>query len=218
MSSLTLQDAVSDLYYKARTRGATTSTARLSVLAELRVQELGERGMPGALIDPQIPGFAREKDWDVAWFHNGKARLAISLKSLLTNLSGTVPNRIDDLMGEVANLQMYSPETAIGYVMLFNIEEDGLSKKHGVRGATYFASGSGPSLAGRRRTGQSERSRLRPSSRWTSRAGRSSYPEPTRFPVMFDTLVGLVRERNPDLRPGTMPQTSADATIRTASS
>ena len=131
MQRYTIQDAIADLYRSARTDRTTTSTARLQVLAEFCVQELAERGMEDARIDPEIPGFARAKDWDVAWLHNGKARLAISLKSLLTNLGGTVPNRIDDLMGEAANLQRYSPETAIGYLMLFNVEEDGLSRKHG---------------------------------------------------------------------------------------
>jgi hypothetical protein len=131
MTKLTLQDAVDDLFKKTRTNKATTSTSRLQVLAEFCVQELGFRGLKDALIDPEIPGFARTKDWDVAWFHNGKARLAISLKSLLANLPGTVPNRVDDLIGEVANLQMYSPEIAIGYVMVFNIEEDLCSRKHG---------------------------------------------------------------------------------------
>jgi hypothetical protein len=130
MARLTLQDAVEDLFKKARTNKATTSTSRLRGLAEFCVQELDDRGLKDSLIDPEIPGFARTKDWDVAWFHNGKARLAISLKSLLTNLPGTVPNRIDDLIGEVANLQMYSPEIVIGYVMVFNIAEDMCSRKH----------------------------------------------------------------------------------------
>lgn len=130
MAKPTLQDAIDDLFRKARTDKATTSTARLRVLAEFCVHGLSERGLDGSLIDPEIPGFARAKDWDVAWFHNSKARLAISLKSLLTNLAGTVPNRIDDLIGETANLQMYSPETAIGYVMIFNVEEYAFSKKH----------------------------------------------------------------------------------------
>lgn len=58
-------------------------------------------------------------------------RLAISLKSLLKNLGGTVPNRLDDMMGEVTNLQMYSPEIVTGYVMLFNVAEDAHSRLHG---------------------------------------------------------------------------------------
>ena len=60
-----------------------------------------------------------------------KPRLAISLKSLLRNLGGTVPNRLDDMMGEVTNLQMYSPEIVTGYVMLFNVAEDAHSRLHG---------------------------------------------------------------------------------------
>ena len=59
-----------------------------------------------------------------------KPRLAISLKSLLKNLGGTVPNRVDDLMGEVTNVQMYSPEIVTGYIMLFNVAGDSYSPLH----------------------------------------------------------------------------------------
>jgi hypothetical protein len=199
MSEITIQNAVDDLYQRVCVGKAPTSTARLNVLAELCVQELGKRGLVGAMIDPQIPGFARAKDWDVAWIHNGKARLAISLKSLLKNLGGTVPNRIDDLMGEVANLQMYSPETAIGYVMLFNVAEDGHSRKHECTWSELL-----------RRRLRSITCRKAP--HWTiGTIEASAYIEvdfssepklvsgAEELPEMFDTLVGLVRERNPDL-------------------
>jgi hypothetical protein len=79
----------------------------------------------------QIPGGGRAKQWDVAWKHHGKYRLGISLKSILRNLSGTVPNRIDDLIGEVANIQMYSPEVVVGYLMVFDVSQDTFSRKHG---------------------------------------------------------------------------------------
>jgi len=49
----------------------------------------------------------------------------------LKNLSGTVPNRIDDLIGEVANVQMYSPEIVVGYLMVFDVSQDAFSPKHG---------------------------------------------------------------------------------------
>lgn len=199
MSGITIQNAVDDLYQRVCVGKASTSTARLNVLAELCVQELGRRGLTGAMIDPEIPGFARAKDWDVAWIHNGKARLAISLKSLLKNLSGTVPNRIDDLIGEVANLQMYSPETAIGYVMLFNVGEDERSKKHGCTWSELL-----------RKRLQSIACRKAP--HWTIGTieaaafievdfsnGPKLISGADELPEMFDTLVGLVRERNPDL-------------------
>jgi hypothetical protein len=57
--------------------------------------------------------------------------LAISLKSILKNLAGTVPNRIDDLMGEVTNLQMYSPEIVTGYLMVFDVSLDTQTTRHG---------------------------------------------------------------------------------------
>ena len=60
----------------------------------------------------------------MVWRYDGKVRLAISLKSILRNIPGTVPNRIDDLMGEVANVQLVSLEIVLGYVMVFNSSED----------------------------------------------------------------------------------------------
>ena len=199
MNKLTLQDAVSDLYRRACVDKATTSTERLSVLANLCVQELRERGLADSEIDPEIPGFARAKDWDVAWSHNGKARLAISLKSLLKNLSGTVPNRIDDLIGEAANLQMHSPETAIGYVMLFNVGGDEHSKRHGSTWSDLL-----------RKRLQSLSCRKAP--HWTVgtieasafiqvdfTSGPKLVSGTEEVSRMLDTLVTLVRERNPDL-------------------
>ena len=46
------------------------------------------------------------------------------------HFGGTVPNRVDDLMGEVTNVQMYSPEIVAGYIMLFNVAEDSYSPLH----------------------------------------------------------------------------------------
>ena len=61
----------------------------------------------------------------------GKYRLVISLKSILKNLGGTVPNRIDDAMGETASIQLYSPEVVTGYVMIFDTSGDTKMTKHG---------------------------------------------------------------------------------------
>ena len=64
--------------------------------------------------------------WDIGWPSNGRVRLGISLKSLLRNIAGTVPNRVDDLTGEMANVQLLSPEIVTGYIMVFDITESGL--------------------------------------------------------------------------------------------
>lgn len=127
---VTVQEAIEHLYRVAVVEEKATSPVRLSRLAEFCVQELEERGLQGVGTEVAVEGFGRVKQWDVAWHHGGKARLGISLKSLLKNISGTVPNRIDDLIGEVANAQLHSPEIVIGYIMVFDGSQDSFSAKH----------------------------------------------------------------------------------------
>lgn len=119
---MTLHQALEDFYHIAKAK--PTSTQRLSSLAEYCVETLARLGLPGAETEATLPGFGRPKQWDVAWQYDGKYRLAISLKSIMRNVAGTVPNRIDDLMGEVANLQLHSPEIVIGYIMVFDVSKD----------------------------------------------------------------------------------------------
>ena len=122
---ISLQDAVDDLYRIVVVEKKPTSSGRLSMLADMCIQELAERGVVGADKERPVPGIGRSKSWDVAWPHDGKVRLGISLKSLLSNISGTVPNRTDDVMGEMANVQLLSPEITTGYIMIFNVAPEG---------------------------------------------------------------------------------------------
>jgi hypothetical protein len=128
---VTLVEAVEYLYQTAVVDQARTSTRRLQTLARYCVEQLDERGLKNAEMEVRIPGGGRTKQWDVAWKSQAKYRLAISLKSILRNLPGTVPNRIDDLIGEVANIQMYSPEIVVGYLMVFDVSKDVISRRHG---------------------------------------------------------------------------------------
>lgn len=134
--TISVEDAIRHLYRIVVEEGKAQSPSRLSVLASFCVQELERRGLQNVQTEVTVPGAGRAKQWDVAWKYDGKYRLGISLKSLLKNIRGTVPNRLDDLMGEVANAQLYSPEIVIGYVMLFDIGQDSFSQKHG---STWFA-------------------------------------------------------------------------------
>jgi hypothetical protein len=121
---VSLQQAIDSFYNIAVVQQKTTSTVRLQQLALYCVQELARRGLIEAEREATVPGGGRPKQWDVAWKYHEKYRLAISLKSILRNLAGTVPNRIDDLMGEVTNIQMYSPEVVVGYLMVFDVSHD----------------------------------------------------------------------------------------------
>jgi hypothetical protein len=104
------------------------SPLRLHLLADLLCNMLAAEGLHGAKGGKSgelaISGLARTKNWDVAYEFAGKFRLAVSLKSMLKNIAGTIPNRLDDLMGELANVQQLSPEIVIGYVILFDIGQD----------------------------------------------------------------------------------------------
>ena len=195
---ISAQDAVDDLYRVAVTQEKATSTLRLGLLADFCVQELKRRGLKDVEKEASIPGAGREKKWDVAWCHEGKYRLGVSLKSLLKNLGGTVPNRIDDLIGEVANAQLHSPEIVIGYIMIFNVAEDSFSQKHGSTWCDLFRDRA-ISLSGRR-----------PPS-WTTgtvedfvlvevgfSSGSSILATSQTFDAFFDTLVEQARARNPN--------------------
>ena len=151
--------------------------------------------------EASIPGAGRDKRWDVAWSYDGKYRLGISLKSLLKNLGGTVPNRIDDLIGEVANAQLHSPEIVIGYIMVFNVAEDSFSPKHGATWSDLFRNRL-QSLSGRRA----------PS--WTTgtvedfvlvevdfSTGSSITATSQPFDAFFDAVVKQVMARNPNAVP-----------------
>ena len=198
---ISLQDAISRLYRIAVLEGKATSTIRLTKLADYCVQELERRGLRGVQRESSIPGAGRSKQWDVAWQYDGKYRLGISLKSILKNLAGTVPNRIDDMIGEAANAQLHSPEIVIGYVMIFNIENDAVSPKYGSTWAEV-AKNRLMSLSGRRppawATGMIEDFVL-VKVNFGSMASIVSTSQP--FTDFFDTIVEQVAHRNPNAIP-----------------
>ena len=128
----TLQQGVEYLYEKAVVQKKQQAPDRMKVVGEYCIEEMGKRGLAGGMqAEQKVKGHLREKQWDVAYEFHEKHRLAISLKSILKNLSGTVPNRGDDLMGEASNLQLFSPEIVIGYFVVFDTGADAYSPKYG---------------------------------------------------------------------------------------
>lgn len=121
--TINLSDAVDDLLTRA-----TQDPGRLNKLASFCIEEFARHGLKGVrggeADEVGIRGFGRQKDWDLAFVLADKPRLLVSLKSILKNLAGTVPNRLDDLMGEAANVQQLQPEVVIGYVVIMDEAED----------------------------------------------------------------------------------------------
>ena len=122
-----LSDAVDDLL-----RRPTQDAGCLHLLASFCIAAFEQAGLKGVrggkANEVGIRGLGRQKDWDLAYVLAGKPRLLVSLKSILRNLAGTVPNRLDDLMGEAANVQQLSPEIVIGYVVIMDEKEDSLRR------------------------------------------------------------------------------------------
>jgi hypothetical protein len=136
---LTLSDAVDDLLKRS-----TQDSGRLDALAKYCVEAFAREGLSGVrggkANEVGIRGLGRQKDWDLAYVLAGKPRLLVSLKSILKNLSGVVPNRLDDLMGEAANVQQLSPELVIGYVVIMDEKEDSLRRNGGGTWIDHFES------------------------------------------------------------------------------
>jgi len=207
--AITLHEAIDSLYRIVVEQGSAQSTSRLKTLAAYCVQELEARGLKGAGPERPIPGAGRTKDWDVGWGFDGKYRLAVSLKSILKNLPGTVPNRIDDLMGEAANIQLYSPEIVTGYVMVFDIGADAHSPKHGstwsdpLRKRLALLSGRRPPAWTIGTVEASVLAEVDFSKSATLLSGTEL------FPPFFDLLVEQVRFRNPNALPPSPPNSLA---------
>ena len=125
---VSLSEAVDDLLGRS-----VQDSGRLNVLAAYCIEAFARVGLPGVqggkAAEVGIRGLGRQKDWDLAYVLAGKPRLLVSLKSILRNLSGVVPNRLDDLMGEAANVQQLSPELVIGYVVIIDEKENSIRQR-----------------------------------------------------------------------------------------
>ena len=135
--NLNLEDVLDAVIQKP-----SQSPDRLRALADYVVTRLAEYGLPGAYGgsggELKVQGLARVKDWDVAYRFSGKFRLLISLKSMWKNAAGTVPNRLDDHMGEIANVQQLSPEIVIGYIIFFDVKADSERRGDGLMWSDHF--------------------------------------------------------------------------------
>lgn len=132
-----LEEVIDDIAQRHK-----NDSSRLSALANFAKTQLELYGLPGVRGGTGgelcAPGIGRSKDWDVAYEFVGKFRLLVSLKSLWKNASGTVPNRIDDLMGEAANIQQLAPEIVIGYILLFDTAADSRRREDGLLWSEFF--------------------------------------------------------------------------------
>jgi hypothetical protein len=120
MSYERLQEAMREFRLRA-----TRASNRQMAIQTYCCDELRRRGLLDAEIEVRLPGAYRAKKWDVGRLsRSGEVTLGISCKSIISNHGGTVPNRIDDLLGEAVNLHRRWPAAVIGYLfMMARVDE-----------------------------------------------------------------------------------------------
>jgi hypothetical protein len=97
---------------------------RQEEIQKLCCTELAKRGLDGAQIEVTMPGFYRPKKWDVGLVVDGEPRLGISCKSIISNHAGTVPNRVDDMLGEAVSLHRAHPNAVLGYLFMMSRRDE----------------------------------------------------------------------------------------------
>lgn len=106
-----------------RTRHARASN-RQEDIQRYCCAELKRRGLQGAEIEVAMPGHYRAKKWDVGLMIGNQPRLGISCKSIISNHGGTVPNRVDDMLGEAVSLHRAYPKAVLGYLFMMSRRDE----------------------------------------------------------------------------------------------
>ncbi|MEU8431273.1 hypothetical protein [Micromonospora sp. NPDC048887] len=120
-----LQDAME----RFRLRPARAANRQLEVQLYC-CEELTRRGLYGAEIEKRLPGAYRDKMWDVGRISKtGEVTLGISCKSIISNHAGTVPNRIDDMLGEAVNLHRRWPWAVTGYLFMMSRVDESVDRR-----------------------------------------------------------------------------------------
>jgi hypothetical protein len=106
-------------------RGRKTQASNRQVaIQRFCCAELEERGVEGVEIEVPMPGRYRTKTWDVGLIVDGEPQLAISCKSIVANHAGTVPNRVDDMLGEAVSLHRAFARTVLGYLFMMSRRDE----------------------------------------------------------------------------------------------
>jgi hypothetical protein len=95
--------------------------------------ELDRRGIHDAEIEVLMPGYYREKRWDVGLIEDDEPRLGISCKSIISNHAGTVPNRVDDMLGEAVSLHRAYPDAVLGYLFMMSRRDESAATERKTR-------------------------------------------------------------------------------------
>jgi len=151
-------------------------------------------------LEKPVRGKHRSKNWDVVLYFGHRPQLAVSTKSIMANVAGTVPNRIDDAMGECVNVHAQDPGMVLGYLFVMNAALSNRNTREGRSWTDIFAE-SLASFSGRRSERDApelfEAATLLPVDFAADPPRISFHPGLLDWNGFFDILVGQVRTRNP---------------------
>jgi hypothetical protein len=175
-------------------------------LQKLVAKTLYDRGLTLGefTLEKLVPGKHRTKKWDVVYSYRGRIHLAVSCKSIMANVAGTVPNRIDDAIGECANIHAYDPGIVLGYFFVMD-KAGGMSLNRDANRPWAEVFGrSLASLSGRRSQHNSHdlfEAAILLLVDFSQRPYQvAEYDGTLSWGEFFDTLIDHVRDRNPTLR------------------
>jgi hypothetical protein len=107
--------------FKAR---SPQSANRMIAIQNYCVAELATRGV-SADVEQVVRVAYKRKAWDVVTVGPDKRpQLAITCRSIISNHGGTVPNRIDDLLGEGVSLHRAFPNAVAGYLLVMSLRDE----------------------------------------------------------------------------------------------
>lgn len=195
-----LEDALAE--FKRRPAQAANRMAPIQDVVKAELESRLMRAGPSLEVhlERAVRGKHRSKNWDVVLYFARRPQLAISTKSIMANVAGTVPNRIDDAMGECVNVHAHDPGMVLGYLFVMNAGLASQTSRDGRSWADIFAD-SLASFSGRRSERDApelfEAATLLPVDFSVQPPGVTFHPSLLDWNAFFDVLVGQLRTRNP---------------------
>lgn len=195
-----LQEALKDFYQRPAQAANRMKAIQDLVRTELDARFASLGPVAETRLDQPVRGKHRDKSWDITFSFARRPQLAISTKSIMANIAGTVPNRIDDAMGECVNVHAHDPGMVLGYLFVMN-EALGGQKKRGGRSWVDIFAESLVSFSGRRSEKDApelfEAATLLIVNFETDPPAVTFHPSLLTWEEFFDVLVRQVRTRNP---------------------
>lgn len=195
-----LQNALAEYYGRAAQASNRMDAVQRVVRVELDQHFSGLGPLGEVRLEQPVRGKHRPKNWDITFSYARRPQLAISTKAIMRNPGGTVPNRIDNAMGECVNVHAHDPGMVLGYLFVMDAAHGQRATRSGRSWADILAE-SLASFSGRRSERDAnelfEGATLLIVDFAVEPPGIRFHPGLLGWLEFFEVLVGQVRARHP---------------------